>query len=304
MEQHLPFDQRGPSPIMRIAITLGLVFTGMLVGGLVTMGVLSVMGLDMQSLTSTFSEGSPLGERNAMRSAAFLNHLFAFLLPAVIASYIFYKMDWTSYQRMDAAPMAKYLGLGTVMILVAFPFAQFTYWLNSLLPLPDSLMDMENATAEIIKGILVMDSPMELMFNLLVIAVLPAIAEEMIFRGIIQDSFEKIISNPHVAVLVSAIIFSAIHMQFEGFLARVVLGLVLGYLFYWTRNLWVPILAHAVNNGAQVIAAYFYPEEIAGMEPAAMDSSVMLPGLISLALTIAVGWYILKLKDGERMVYR
>lgn len=303
MDQYLPFDQRGPSPVRRILITLGLVMLGMLLAGAVTFGVISLMGFDFQDLANNFSESSPINERNAMRLAALLSQVFNFLIPAIVASYIFYKSDWSSYQRIDAPPLAKYLGLGALMIVAAFPLAQFTYWLNSLMPLPEVLMDMEDSTAELIKGILVMNSPLELLFNLLVISLIPAIAEEMIFRGIIQDSFEKIISNPHIAIAVSAIVFSAIHMQFEGFLPRVILGLVLGYLFYWTRNLWVPIAAHAVNNGLQVIGAYFYPEEIASMEIEALDSSVILPGLISLVITAAVGWYILKLKDGERMVY-
>jgi len=303
-QQYIPFEERGPSAPRRLLTTLGLAVAGAIVGGLVTTGISMMLGFDFQTLTETFSQESPLAERNTLRLAAFLNHLFTFLIPAIIASYLFYKKDWLSYQRMDAAPISKYLLMGTLMILVAFPFVYLTYWLNSLVPLPEVLTNMEEATAEMVKGLLIMDSPMELVFNLLVIAVMPAVAEEMIFRGIIQDSLEKMISNPHVAILVASIIFSAIHMQFEGFLPRMVLGMVLGYLFYWTRNLWVPIFAHAVNNGSQVIAGYLYPEELINMEPAALDSSIALPGIISLILTIAVGWYILKMKNDERMVYR
>ena len=303
-QQFIPFEDRGASAPRRLFMTLGLAIAGAIVGGIVTMGITMAFGFDFRALTENFGQDSPLAERNTLRLAAFLNHFFTFLIPAIIASYLFYKKDWLSYQRMDAAPMAKYLGMGTLMMLVAFPFVYMTYWLNSLVPLPEVLTSMEDATAEMVKGLLIMDSPMELLFNLIVIAIMPAVAEEMIFRGIVQDSFEKMITNPHVAILVSSIIFSAIHMQFEGFLPRMVLGMVLGYLFYWTRNLWVPIFAHAVNNGSQVIAGYFYPEELINIEPAALDSSIALPGIISLVLTIAVGWYILKMKDGERMVYR
>jgi len=305
MEQnYIPFGERGPSAPRRLFITLGLALLGAIVGGLVTIGIAMLFGFDFQSLTENFGEGSPLAERNTIRLAAFLNHLFTFLIPAIVASYLFYKKDWLSYQRMDAAPITKYLTMGTLMIFVALPFVYMTYWLNSLVPLPEILTTMENATAEMVKGLLIMDSPMELIFNLIVIAIMPAVAEEMIFRGIVQDSLEKMISNPHVAILVASIIFSAIHMQFEGFLPRMVLGMILGYLFYWTRNLWIPIVAHAVNNGSQVIVSYLYPEEIASMEPTALDSSIALPGIISLVLTIGISWYILKMKDEERMVYR
>jgi len=305
MEQnYIPFGERGHSAPRRLLITLGLALLGAIVGGLLTIGIAMLFGFEFQSLTENFGEGSPLAERNTIRLAAFLNHLFTFLIPAIVASYLFYKKDWLSYQRMDAAPITKYLLMGTLMIIVAFPFVIMTYWLNSLVPLPEALTNMEDATAEMIKGLMIMDSPMELVFNLIVIAIMPAVAEEMIFRGIVQDSLEKMITNPHVAILVASIIFSAIHMQFEGFLPRMVLGMILGYLFYWTRNLWIPIIAHAVNNGSQVIISYFRPEEMANMEPTALDSSIALPGIISLILTIGISWYILKMKDGERMVYR
>ena len=148
-----------------------------------------------------------------------------------------------------------------------------------------------------------MDSPFELAFNLLVVALIPAIAEEMIFRGIIQSTFENIFKNPHYAVWAAAVVFSFIHMQFEGFLPRVVLGLVLGYLFLWTRNLWVPILAHFVNNGAQVVLAYMMPEQMESLEPEAMGTSVAVMGIVSLVLTIFVARYIIKEKDSERMVF-
>lgn len=303
MEQNTSFEQRAPSPMRAILTTVGLVLLGGLLGSGAGLLIAKISGYDMQALVNTFGIDSPLEERNLLRFAALANHVFMFLIPAIIAAYLFYKSEWKEYLRMDAAAPSKYFLLGTLMILVAFPFAQLTYWLNSLLPIPDTLMSLEESTGEMVKGLLVMDSPAELLLNLLVVAVLPAIAEEMIFRGIIQDSLEKMITNPHVAILVASIIFSGIHMQFEGFLPRVVLGLVLGYLFYWTRNLWVPIVAHLVNNGAQVLVAYFMPEQMADLEPSVMDSSVILPGVISLVLTIGVGYYIIKQKASERIAY-
>ena len=148
-----------------------------------------------------------------------------------------------------------------------------------------------------------MDSPAELFFNLLVVALIPAVAEEMIFRGIVQQTLESWLKNPIYAVWVAAAVFSFIHFQFEGFLPRMVLGLVLGYLYYWTRNLWIPILAHFVNNGVQVVAAYFMPEQLESLEPEAMGSSVAIAGIISLVLTIFVAKYIIKQKNSEGLFF-
>ncbi len=92
--------------------------------------------------------------------------------------------------------------------------------------------------------------------NLLMIAILPAIGEEFFFRGILQRLFSEWFKNIHVAIFITAFIFSAIHFQFFGFFPRFLLGLYLGYLFYWSGNLWIPIVVHFINNALVVILAY------------------------------------------------
>jgi uncharacterized protein len=102
-----------------------------------------------------------------------------------------------------------------------------------------------------------MKTPILLIANLIIIAVLPGIGEELIFRGILQKQVGLMLKNPIAAIWIAGFIFSAIHLQFEGFLPRMALGVVLGYLYHWTQNLWVPIIAHAFNNGIQVIVIYY-----------------------------------------------
>ena len=114
----------------------------------------------------------------------------------------------------------------------------------------------ENAT-RITEALLNMNSPGDLFYNLLIIAVLPALGEEFLFRGILQKLFKEMTQNVHVAIIITAVIFSAIHMQFYGFLPRMMLGILFGYLLHWTGNLWVPVIAHFINNAAAVVFAYF-----------------------------------------------
>jgi hypothetical protein len=90
----------------------------------------------------------------------------------------------------------------------------------------------------------------------MMVAVLAAIGEELIFRGLLQRLFLEWTRNVHVAVFISAFIFSAFHLQFYGFFGRLVLGLILGYLFVWTGSLWVPIAVHFVNNAMAVIVSF------------------------------------------------
>ena len=94
-----------------------------------------------------------------------------------------------------------------------------------------------------------------LLLNLLVIALIPAVGEEMTFRGVIQQSLTRRM-NPHIAIILSAAIFSFFHFQFFGFFPRLFLGILLGYMFYITGSLWTSILMHFVNNGAAVTLYY------------------------------------------------
>lgn len=101
-------------------------------------------------------------------------------------------------------------------------------------------------------------SDAEMLIALLVIAVLPAIGEELVFRGLIQNELIKATKNVHVSIWFAAFLFSAIHFQFFGFVPRLFLGALFGYLYYWSGNLSLAIFAHFVNNGASLLALYLY----------------------------------------------
>jgi len=116
---------------------------------------------------------------------------------------------------------------------------------------------MEDQLAELTKMLTKMDGAGDLILALVVIAVLPGLGEEFIFRGILQNKLQRISGNVHTAIWVSAFIFGAIHMQFYGMVPRVLLGAVFGYLYiYSNKKLIYPILAHAFNNGFSIIMLY------------------------------------------------
>jgi membrane protease YdiL (CAAX protease family) len=179
-------------------------------------------------------------------------------------------------------------------MLSVFPVAQFTYWLNQQIPLPEWADTMEQKASGMLEGLMVMDSPWEFLFNLLVMAVLPAVGEELMFRGIIQQKMEEQTKNGHLAIWITAVIFSAIHFQFEGFLARMVLGAALGYLFFWTRNLWIPIAAHFLTNALQVFVRYAFADKMAEMQAEAEEAGNIpwASALMGLFLVFLVGHYL------------
>ncbi len=119
---------------------------------------------------------------------------------------------------------------------------------------------MEDKLAEVTAYLTHFDSFGQFAIAFVVIAVIPAFGEEIVFRGIIQNEFYRGTKNIHIAIWMSAIIFSAFHIQFFGFVPRMLLGALFGYLYYWSGNLYLAVLAHFLNNGASVIAMYFYQQ--------------------------------------------
>ena len=142
-----------------------------------------------------------------------------------------------------------------IMMLIT-PFIGLILEWNMMISLPDWLMQFHVNSEAIIAAFLQMDTIWDLFYTILVIAVAPAIGEELLFRGYLQQKISNWLSNPHAAILISAFLFSAIHLDLQGIIPRFVLGGVLGYLYYWSGSLWLPILAHFINNAQAVIFSY------------------------------------------------
>lgn len=290
-DENIVQDKSIDFPPLIVLLFLALLFImGSLLGAGAVMGYGLFKGMDLSTIMSAFSENSNLEARNFIRTVNLISHTLTFTIPALIVMIFLYRKKWIQAFRLDKSPDIKNVALGALFLVVALPFIQVMYYLNQQIPLPDFLKIMEDSTTGMVEGLLTMNSPMELAFNLLVIAVMPAIGEELLFRGIVQPKLTKYFKNPIVGIWLTAIVFSAIHMQFEGFFPRMILGAMIGYLFYWTNNLWVPIVAHFVNNGLQVVVAYFYKDIIvATTENSGADEISWLGGVVSLVLILGIG---------------
>ena len=142
-----------------------------------------------------------------------------------------------------------------IMMLIT-PFIGLLLQWNMMIPFPEWLLQFDVNSEAIVTAFLQMNTIWDLFYTILVIAVVPAIGEELLFRGYLQQKLGNWLSNPHTAILITAFLFSAIHFHFQGMIPRFVLGVLLGYLFYWSNSLWLPILAHFVNNAQAVIFSY------------------------------------------------
>lgn len=222
-----------------------------------------------------------------------------FIIPALLFSYLF-AGDLYSYYGF-AKPVSIIPLLLTILMMVSvIPLINYMAELNLRMEVPIEALDrilraLEGDAEEMMVAFTATKTVWGLLVNLLMIGVIAAVGEELIFRGVLQRLMIGMFKNVHLGVVITAILFSAFHFQFFSFLPRFVLGLVLGYLMYYGRSIWYPILAHFVNNAMGVIYYYFSSKGSADDMLEEIGTSTLIPvaAVISLALFIffAVLWY-------------
>ncbi|MFM7824220.1 MAG: lysostaphin resistance A-like protein [Bacteroidota bacterium] len=201
---------------------------------------------------------------NAMKVLVLLSTgIGSFTIPSLIGAFLLFKSPIEELGLRKPQGGGSTVVFAIVALIFSLPLINFMVMLNEYMALPAALSGVEQWMKEaeedmkvITEAMLVAQNPMDLLLNLLVIAAVPAIAEELLFRGLLQNLFGKLSSNKHVAIWITAALFSAIHMQFYGFLPRMVLGAAFGYMMVWSGSLWLPIAAHFANNGFAVMVSY------------------------------------------------
>lgn len=187
--------------------------------------------------------------------------LSLFLLPALLCAW-WWDGNHRPFRwlRMDKMISWRVVGLAALVMVCAIPGINLLADLNNRIVLPECLSSleqffrqMEEEAALLTERFMQADNVWVMMINMGLMAVLPALAEEMSFRGVLQQLLG---GRRHVAIWLTAVIFSAIHMQFYGFIPRMLMGALFGYVFVWTGSLWVPIVMHFVNNGMAVLVYY------------------------------------------------
>jgi membrane protease YdiL (CAAX protease family) len=288
-EEENIFDR--PSLWQRPAMVVILTFLAfsflMGLGGLIAQQVTYyLMGVDMTSLTQTADDYAfKLEERQAVRWFNLLAHLVAFTGTALLIAFLAKEeQSVKTFLQLEKGTTGRVLGLAIVIVLLGLPAIQLVNWLNSLIELPNSLQLMEDSQNGLLAAVLQMETPAELLLGLFVAAIVPAIGEELLFRGILQPQFQKLVAHPHGGIWLTAAVFSAIHLQFAGFFPRMLLGAFLGYTLWWSGSLWLPILLHFFFNGFQVVGAYFNPSLITTAEAFTFGWQEAIFGLLSIGI--------------------
>ena len=187
---------------------------------------------------------------NYLKLMQFFSGVGLFITPMLLYAYL------TNFDFRFLSLTRQNIILGIAIMILIAPFVGFVLEWNMKIPFPDWLAWFDMNTEVIIEAFLSMNNLWDLFYTLLVIAIVPAIGEELLFRGYLQQKLVKRLKNSNTAILITAFLFSAIHFDLQGMIPRFMLGLLLGYLFYWSGSLWLPILAHFVNNAQAIILSY------------------------------------------------
>lgn len=262
--------------------------------------VFSLTALDSGETAKSLDLTNP-GMVMILKITQAVSALIIFIIPALV--FVFF----TSGERLRYLKLGGFnLTTGIAAILLVFSAMPVINWigeLNGHLSLPEFMSGLETwmkekeeSLKELTKVFLEMNSVGDLILNLIIVALLAAVGEELLFRGALQNVLVEWIKNKHVAIWITAILFSALHAQFYGFLPRMLLGVVLGYLYIWSGSLWLPMLFHFMNNGMAVVFAYLVgkgaiPEET---ETIGSGESPVYFLLISVIVSGSILYYLYK----------
>ena len=270
---------------------------------MVWLGLIFVMFSLTVLVIALVTQGNPLSDINTLKWIQLLQTISLFLLPSLILAYMCAKAPW-NWLQLDNKVNWKVLLWAIGIMLVALPAINLMSHWNQQMVLPTWLSGVEewmkNKEAEaewLTKQFMSVTTVSGLLVNLLLMAVLPALSEEITFRGVLQRllNFQLSTFNSHLAIWLTAIIFSAIHMQFYGFVPRMLMGALFGYMMVWTGSLWVPMLMHFVNNGMAVLLYFIANRAHWDMDKvdAIGTSNTLWLGIVSFVLTV-VGIYMFR----------
>ena len=281
------------SPVRQLAISLLLV----LIAGSAIFAVFLFAGnliFGTGELVPDIRSVQPSEDTGYMRYLLVAQDLSYFIIPSMIFLLLFnpgYKTGIFSFRTVSRAEIV----LVILLALCAFPVILLTGELNAGLKLPHWLSGVEEwirireeDADDILSAIMGTRSVSGMFLNLFLVAVLPALSEEMLFRGVFQKVLANLFRSGNAAVWITSFVFSAMHLQFYGFLPRFILGLIFGYIFLWSSNIWLPFTAHFINNAVPVIGTWLGGLSLTGDSGGAASGPQIAVAAICLVILVMV----------------
>ncbi len=268
MQFNIPFGKR--------LLLLACMFVACFVVGSILMGVITMI-----------SNGTP-----AVRIATVVQDVLIFIVPAVGTAMLVTRLP-ARLLRIDSAPSLWQCVVGIATLVASIPAMNAVIAFNESLPFPaewvQAIQEMEESAAAMVKAIYGPHNIPNLIVTILIVGVLAGLSEELLFRGALQRLLSTGGVNTHAAIWIAAIVFSLLHMQFYGFIPRMLLGAFFGYALWWSRSLWLPVLLHVTNNTLYLVDEYMHHPQ---QEAASVYDGNLLVVAASVLLT-AAGLYIL-----------
>ena len=276
----------------RIFILAALLILGLIIGSVIGVIYPLVSGQDVMSL-------------NSLRFMQISSQIFTFVLPPIIYAMLIKENPKESLGIKNVS--YHWFIIGFVMMYAILPLNNvFAEW-NAGLKLPESMSrieelikEMYESSAVVLEKLVNVNTFGGFVINIIMIAGLAALGEELLFRSIIQTSLIKICKNAHVGIIIASAIFSFIHFDFYAFIPRLVLGMLLGYMFYYSRSIWVSMFMHFVNNATAVVIYYLNNIGVTNIDVETFGQTQLLPLLISIALMVILFRLAIKRKNIER----
>jgi len=241
----------------QLGILLGLVGAGLVVGTFISAGVWIVMtGRPILSIANDMTNPKYY---YAIMWMQVISTFFMFFLPAFFTAFICYRNP-SKFIGFNTNFNYKQVLLVLVILLCTFPLSGVLAELTKMIPIPKSweiyfnAKEAERATQE--AALVKISSFSRYLISMIIIGLLPAVFEEVCFRGGLQNILTRWFKGPWIAIILTAIIFSAVHFSYYGFFVRAALGVALGLVFYYSGSIWLNILFHFLYNGVQVTALY------------------------------------------------
>ena len=231
------------------------------IGFLILKPIFGINVMNDFSILSNFENNATV--INALKFLQGIIPIGAFIVPALYFPKAI-QQDSKSFLQINTSVKPIFFLYALAIIIFSMPFISMLIDMNKNISFPTFLSGLENSlradeeiASKLTKAFLSTDSTAGFLINILVIALIPAICEEFLFRGTLQQFITLCFKNKHIAVWTAAVLFSAFHMQFFGFLPRLILGVFLGYLFAYSGSIWPSVVAHFINNALSLSAEHF-----------------------------------------------
>jgi len=275
----------------QLGIFTALLGAGLVVGGLASLlpllGKLNLKDLSGGSATGIMDELLVPENATALRWMQFISTLFLFFLPPFFYAFICHKKPFV-HLGFNYTVNIKQIFIIVLIIFASLPIVGALQELTTMLPWSKAtLLQFKAAEEAYDKQVMIiarMDNFLDYLISIIMIAFLPAVFEETLFRGGLQNLLSRWFKLPIVAIIITSIIFSAVHGSYLGFLSRFALGFVLGWVYYRTGNIWLNIIGHFVNNAFAITVLYISTKPGGKPDPSKIDDHFPLwIGLIGLA---------------------